>query len=100
MVVGQLPVVKTLLALLLCRHKLGHVYTERVDEVGLLGLGQLEPVCHIAACEAFHLLGVIEVSQTLTGEALFRYIATPCYGVAVHDGVFDDAGHVVDRHVP
>ena len=53
-VVGQLPVVKTLLALLLCRHKLGHVYTERVDEVGLFGLAQPGDIVTLSpACSSF-----------------------------------------------
>ena len=100
MVIGKLPVVVTLLTLLLSGLQLGHVYAERVDQVGLLVLREFEPAGHVASCEALHLLGVVEVSQTLTGKALLRYIAAPCHGISVHHSVLDDAGHVVDRHVP
>ena len=47
-VVGQFPIVKALLAALLCRSDFGNGATERVDECSLLGLLLPHPFCHVA----------------------------------------------------
>ena len=98
-VVGELPVVEALLAHLLSGLHLGHVAAERVDEVSSLGWREAQPASHVAAPEALHLLGVDHVGETVAGEARLAHVATPCYGVTVHDGVVDDLHHLVHRQV-
>ena len=100
MVICSLPVVISLLAHLLSGNNLGSVNTQRVDLLLLLRRTQLKPACSVAACEALHLLLVISDSQTVACEALLRHVTAPSDGVSVHDGVVDNAHHVVHRNVP
>ena len=98
-VVGELPVVETLLAQLLGGNNLGYGAAQRVDDAALLGGRHLQPLGHVAALQILCGLGVDSVCQSLTGEAVLRDVAAPGYGVAVGNGVVDDLHHLVHRHV-
>ena len=98
-VVGQFPVVEALLAHLLCGHDFGHGAAQRVDDVALLGGLHLQPFSHVAALQALRLLVVHGIGQSLAAEARLRNVTAPGHGVALLDGVVDDAHHLVHRQV-
>ena len=99
MVVGQLPVVVALLALLLGGRNLGNGASQRVDDVALLRSGHLQPLGHVAALQALRSLVVNGVGQTLAGESGLADVAAPCYGVTLFYGVVDNLHHLVHRQV-
>ena len=99
MVVGELPVVETLLAQLLGGNDLGNSATQRVDDVALLGGVQLQPLGHVATAQALCSLAVNSVCQTLAGETVLRDVAAPGNGVALVDGIVDNLHHLVHRQV-
>ena len=99
-VVGQLPVVETFLAHLLCGYHFGYGASQRVNDVALLGGRHFQPSCHVAALQALlRLLGVNGVGQSLPCKAVFRDVAAPGHGVALLDGIVDNLHHFVHGHV-
>ena len=99
-VVGELPVVEVLLALLLRGLGLGGVHSELVGQALALGRLQLEPLGLVAAAEAFaSSLEVVEDAEALTCEAVVADVAAPGDGVVISECVVDDAHHLVHGNV-